>query len=174
MNATDDHAHHGHAHAHHLHHGHAQAQGGPSPNRVAFAATLHCMTGCAIGEVAGMAIGTALGWGNWETVGLAVALAFVTGFGLTMLPLLRDGIPFRRALGIALAADFLSVSVMEVVDNAVMMLIPGAMDAGLGDALFWLGMAFALAVAFVAAYPVNRWLIARGMGHAVVHAHHGH
>lgn len=181
MDATNHpaaHAHHGRhleGHSPEGHpHGRPPAGEGGSLDRVAFAATLHCMTGCAIGEVAGLVIGTALGWGDWETIGLAVALAFVTGFALTMLPLLRGGVPFRRALGIAFAADFLSVSVMEVVDNAVMMLIPGAMDAGLGDAFFWLSMAFALAVAFAAAYPVNRWLIARGMGHAVVHAHHGH
>ncbi len=180
MTAPNPHEHHGHhGHAHHAHHdhghqGHAHHGADASLNRTAFVATLHCMTGCAIGEVAGMVIGTALGWGMWETVGLAVTLAFVTGFGMTMRPLLANGFPFRRALGVAFAADFVSVSIMEIVDNAVMMLIPGAMHAGLDSLFFWGSMAVALAVAVVAAFPVNRWLIARGKGHAVVHAHHGH
>ncbi len=140
--------------------------------RLAFQATLHCMTGCAIGEIAGMAIGTALGLGAWTTVGLAVILAFISGFGLTMLPLLRSGMVLRQALAVALAADFVSISIMEIVDNAVMMVIPGAMAAGPFDSLFWLSMALALAVAFVAAYPVNLWMIGRGQGHAAVRAHH--
>jgi hypothetical protein len=182
MNATGPHAGHAHHgrehHADHGHHGgdrqvgHEGHGSGGSLNRIAWMATLHCMTGCAIGEVAGMVIGTALGWGMWETIGLAVVLAFISGFALTMFPLVRSGIPFRQALGIAFAADFLSITIMEIVDNAVMMLIPGTMDAGLGDAFFWISLAFALAVAVVAAFPVNRWLIARGMGHAVVHPHH--
>jgi hypothetical protein len=159
---------------HDAHHGHASSLNRAALNRTAISATLHCLTGCAIGEVAGLVIGTALGWGMWQTVALAVTLAFVTGFGMTMRPLLRDGLGFRRALGIAFAADFFSVLTMEVVDNAIMVLIPGAMAAGLGDPLFWGSMAAALAVAAVAAFPVNRWLIARGRGHAVVHAHHGH
>jgi hypothetical protein len=160
---------------HHAHHSHQGRQGHPaSLNRTALSATLHCLTGCAIGEVAGLVIGTALGWGMWETVALAVTLAFVTGFGMTMRPLLRGGIGFRQALGIAFAADFFSVLTMEIVDNAIMMLIPGAMAAGLADPLFWGSMAVALAIAGAAAFPVNRWLIARGRGHAVVHAWHGH
>jgi len=145
-----------------------------SLNRVAITATAHCLTGCAIGEVLGMVIGTALGWSDWGTIALAVALAFVFGYSLTMLPLLRAGIALASAIPLALAADTLSITVMEIVDNAVMVLVPGAMGAGLGNLLFWGSLAFALAVAFVAALPVNRLLIARGRGHAVVHAHHGH
>ena len=142
-------------------------------NRTAWAATLHCLTGCAIGEVAGMVIGTALGWGNAATIALAVVLAFGFGYALTMRPLLRSGLAVGAATRLALAADTASIAVMEVVDNAVMLAIPGAMDAGLASPLFWGALAVALAIAAVAAFPVNRWLIARGMGHAVVHAHHG-
>ena len=147
---------------------------GVSLNRVAFSATLHCLTGCAIGEVLGMVIGTALGWGDVATIALAVALAFLFGYSLTMLPLLRGGLTLGAAIPLALAADTLSITVMEIVDNAVMVLVPGAMEAGLGSLLFWGALAFALAVAFAVAYPVNRYLIARGRGHAVVHEHHGH
>jgi Domain of unknown function (DUF4396) len=145
---------------------------GASINRVAFSATLHCLTGCAIGEILGLAIGTALGWGNLETIVLAVVLAFFFGYSFTAVPLLRSGLAFGTAAGIALAADTVSIAVMEIVDNAVVLLIPGAMEAGLDELLFWASLAFALAVAFVAAFPVNRWLIARGRGHAVAHAHH--
>jgi hypothetical protein len=145
-----------------------------SVNRVAFSATAHCLTGCAIGEVLGMIIGTALGWSNWPTIALAIVLAFFFGYSLTMLPLLRSGIVLAAAIPLALASDTLSIAVMEIVDNAILLVIPGAMEAALADLLFWGSLAFALAVAFVAAYPVNRWLIARGRGHAVVHAHHGH
>ena len=145
-----------------------------SLNRVAFSATAHCLTGCAIGEVLGMIIGTALGWSNWPTIALAIVLAFFFGYSLTMLPLLRSGIVLAAAIPLALASDTLSIAVMEIVDNAILLVIPGAMEAALADLLFWGSLAFALAVAFVAAYPVNRWLIARGRGHAVVHAHHGH
>jgi hypothetical protein len=145
---------------------------GASLNRVAFSATLHCLTGCAIGEILGLAIGTALGWGNFETIVLAIVLAFFFGYSFTVVPLLRSGLAFGAAAGIALAADTISITVMEIVDNAVVLLIPGAMDAGLDELLFWASLAFALAVAFVAAYPVNRWLIARGRGHAVAHSHH--
>ncbi|HET9675751.1 MAG TPA: DUF4396 domain-containing protein [Gaiellaceae bacterium] len=145
---------------------------GASINRVAFSATLHCLTGCAIGEVLGLAIGTALGWGNLETIVLAVVLAFFFGYSFTAVPLLRSGLAFGTAAGIAFAADTVSIVVMEVVDNAIVLLIPGAMEAGLDELLFWASLAFALAVAFVAAFPVNRWLIARGRGHAVAHAHH--
>ena len=145
---------------------------GASVNRVAFSATLHCLTGCAIGEILGLAIGTALGWGNLETIVLAIVLAFFFGYSFTVVPLLRSGLAFGAAAGIAFAADTISITVMEIVDNAVVLLIPGAMDAGLDELLFWASLAFALAVAFVAAFPVNRWLIARGRGHAVAHAHH--
>jgi Domain of unknown function (DUF4396) len=143
-------------------------------NRTAFSATLHCLTGCAIGEVLGIVIGTALGWSNVATIGLAIVLAFFFGYGLTMLPLLRSGMAFGAVLPLAFASDTLSITVMEIVDNLIIVVIPGAMDAGLGSLLFWGSLAFALAVAFVAAYPVNRYLISRGKGHAVVHKHHGH
>jgi hypothetical protein len=145
---------------------------GASLNRLAFSATWHCLTGCAIGEVLGLAIGTALGWGNLETIVLAVVLAFFFGYSFTVVPLLRSGLAFGAAAGIAFAADTISIAVMEIVDNAIVLLIPGAMEAGLDELLFWASLAFALAVAFVAAYPVNRWLIARGRGHAVAHSHH--
>lgn len=146
----------------------------PSLNQLAFSATLHCLTGCAIGKVLGLVIGTALGWGNWPTLALAVLLAFIFGYALTLLPLLRAGIATRAALGLALAADTLSITVMEIVDNAVMLLIPGAMDAVLSEPLFWGSLAVALVLAGIAAFPANRFLIARGRGHALVHAHHGH
>jgi len=145
-----------------------------SLNRTAFSATAHCLTGCAIGEILGMVIGTALGWSNFATIVLAVALAFFFGYSLTMVPLLRSGIALSAALPLALAADTLSITVMEIVDNLVMVVVPGAMEAGPLSLLFWGALAFALAVAFVAAFPVNRYLIARGKGHAVVHEHHGH
>jgi Domain of unknown function (DUF4396) len=145
-----------------------------SLNRTAFSATLHCLTGCAIGEVLGIVIGTALGWSNVATIGLAIVLAFFFGYGLTMLPLLRSGMAFGAVLPLAFASDTLSITVMEIVDNLIIVVIPGAMDAGLGSLLFWGSLAFALAVAFVAAFPVNRYLISRGKGHAVVHKHHGH
>jgi hypothetical protein len=143
-----------------------------SLNRTAFSATLHCLTGCAIGEVLGMVIGTALGWGNAATIALAVVLAFFFGYSLTMIPLLRSGLALATTLPLAFASDTLSITVMEIVDNLIMLVVPGAMEAGLGSFLFWGSLAFALAVAFVAAYPVNRYLIARGRGHAVVHEYH--
>jgi len=156
-------------HAHHAHHEHHARQ--PSLNRTAWSATLHCLTGCAIGEILGMVIGTALGWGNGATIALAVVLAFFFGYLLTLRPLLaRMGL--RQAAKLALAADTASITVMEIVDNAIMLVIPGAMAAGLASPLFWGSLAFSLAVAAVAAFPVNRWLISRGRGHAVVHAHH--
>jgi len=145
-----------------------------SLNRLAFSATAHCLTGCAIGEVLGMVIGTALGWGDYETIALAVVLAFLFGYSLTLLPLLRGGLALRSAIPLALAADTISIAVMEVVDNAIMLWIPGAMEAGLTNLLFWGSLAVALLIAGAVAFPVNRWLIARGKGHAVVHAHHGH
>jgi hypothetical protein len=145
-----------------------------SLNRTAFSATLHCLTGCAIGEVLGIVIGTVLGWSTVATIALAIVLAFFFGYGLTMLPLLRSGMALGAALPLAFASDTLSITVMEIVDNLIIVVIPGAMDAGLGSLLFWGSLAFALAVAFVAAFPVNRYLISRGKGHAVVHKHHGH
>jgi hypothetical protein len=143
-----------------------------SLSRLAASATTHCLTGCAIGEVLGLAIGTAFGWGNFETIVLAVVLAFFFGYSFTAVPLLRSGLALGAVLPIALAADTFSIMVMEIVDNAVVLIIPGAMDAGLADVLFWGSLTFALAIAWVAAFPVNRWLIARGRGHAVVHGHH--
>ena len=150
-------------------------EGKASLNRLAFSATVHCLTGCAIGEVLGLVIGTALGWSDVATIALAVVLAFFFGYSLTVVPLLRSGLALARVLPIAFAADTLSITIMEIVDNLILVLIPGAMEAGLTSLLFWGSLAFALAVAFVAAYPANRWMIARGKGHAVVHDyHHGH
>ena len=168
------HAHCGHDHTAHAEHGGAGHGHGRSLNRIALMTTIHCLSGCAIGEIAGMVIGTALGWGNLQTITLAVALAFTTGYAFTMIPLLKAGLALKRALRLALASDTISVSIMEVVDNLIMLAIPGAMDAKLSEPLFWMSLLFALAVAGVAAYPANRWLIARGKGHAVVHAHHAH
>jgi Domain of unknown function (DUF4396) len=169
-----------HAHADHGHAGHAQHDHGdhehhelPTSGRaltnVAVSATLHCLTGCAIGEIAGMAIGTALGFSDWGTVALAVALAFLFGYTLTSVPLLRAGFTIAAVIPIALASDTFSIAVMEIVDNAIVLAVPGAMEAGLSSLLFWGSLSFALSVAFVAAVPVNRWLIARGKGHAAVH-----
>ncbi len=146
---------------------------GTALTRMAVSATLHCLTGCAIGEVLGMVIGTALGWSDVQTIVLAVALAFVFGYAFTIGPVMRSGLALRAAIPVALAADTVSITVMEIVDNAVMLLVPGAMDAGLDSPLFWGALAVALAVAFVVAVPVNRWLIGRGKGHAVVHQYHG-
>ena len=145
-----------------------------SLNRLAFSATAHCLTGCAIGEVLGLVIATALGWGNAASIAIAVVLAFIFGYSFTLVPLLGAGIVLGTAIGLALAADTLSIVVMEIVDNTIILLWQGAMDAGLADLLFWGSLAVSLAIAFVAAFPVNRALIARGRGHAVVHAHHGH
>ena len=136
---------------------------------VALSATLHCLTGCAIGEVLGMIIGTALGFSDLATIALAVVLAFFFGYGLTSLPLLRAGLALSAVVPIALASDTLSIAVMEIVDNAIVLSIPGAMEAGVGDVLFWGSLSVALVVAGLFALPVNRWLIARGKGHAVVH-----
>jgi hypothetical protein len=142
---------------------------GRALNSVALSATLHCLTGCAIGEVLGMIIGTALGFHNLGTVVLSIALAFFFGYSLTSLPLLRAGLALAAVIPIALASDTLSIATMEVVDNAIMVIVPGALNAGLGDILFWGSLSFSLVVAGVFALPVNRWLIARGKGHAVVH-----
>ena len=165
-------------HPSHHHAGHAGTQDDgrtPASWRTAAQATLHCLTGCAIGEILGMVIGTALGWHAGPTVVLAVALAFVFGYALTMRPLLAGGLGLRTALKVALAADTVSIAVMEILDNAVVLAVPGAMEAGLASGVFWGSLVFALAVAFVLTVPINRWLIARGRGHAVVHEyHHGH
>lgn len=136
-------------------------------------ATLHCLTGCTIGEVLGMVIGTALGWSTWPTIALAVALAFLFGYGMTLGPLRKAGMSWGSALRLAFAADTLSMTTMEIVDNAIMLVIPGAMDAGLLEPIFWGSLVVALVIAGAAAFPVNRWLIARHKGHALVHAHHG-
>jgi Domain of unknown function (DUF4396) len=144
-----------------------------SLNAVAFSATVHCLTGCAIGEVLGMVLGTAVGLGNLATVALSILLAFLFGYGLTSMPLLRSGMALSAVVPIALASDTISIAIMEVVDNTLMLAIPGAMDAGLGDVRFWGSLALSLLIAGAAAFPANRWLIARGRGHAVVHAHHG-
>jgi hypothetical protein len=157
----------------HEHH-HAHEHGGDDLNRVAFMATVHCLTGCAIGEVLGVIIGTALGWSNLPTIILAIVLAFFFGYSLTMLPLLQAGLALAVALPLAFASDTLSIGVMEIVDNAIILVVPGAMEAGLADPLFWGSLAVALLIAGAAAYPVNRYLIARGKGHSVVHAYHRH
>ncbi|HSB38284.1 MAG TPA: DUF4396 domain-containing protein [Gaiellaceae bacterium] len=154
-------------------HAHGEASG-PSLNRSALSATTHCLTGCAIGEVLGLAIATALGWGNAPSIALAIALAFVFGYSLTLAPVLRAGVPPRRALSLVFASDTASIAVMEAVDNGFILIVPGAMAAGLGDALFWWSLAAGFAIAFVVAFPLNRWLISRGRGHAVVHGLHGH
>jgi hypothetical protein len=164
-----DHSHH--EHSTHDNGGHAN-HAGQSLNRLAFSATLHCLTGCAIGEVLGMVIGTALGWSNVATIVLSVLLAFLFGYALTMIPLLRSGLALGAAMGLAFASDTISITIMEIVDNAIMLVIPGAMEAGLDSLLFWASLAFSLVVAGIAAFPVNRWLISRGRGHAVVHEYH--
>jgi hypothetical protein len=157
----------------------AQARGGhdtgPSLNQLALSATVHCLTGCAIGEVLGMVIGTALGWSNGATIVASIVLAFFFGYGLTSLPLLRAGLSPRQVVPLAFASDTLSIATMEIVDTLIIVLIPGAMAAGLDDPLFWGSLAVALLIAGGFAFPVNRWLLARGKGHAVVHEyHHAH
>ncbi len=146
----------------------------PSLNRLAFSATVHCLSGCAVGEVLGMIIGTALGWSDLATIFLAVGLAFLFGYTFTSIPLLRSGMALATVIPLALASDTISIAIMEIVDNAIMLLIPGAMDVGLGDIGFWAALGASLLIAGAAAYPVNRWLISRGKGHAVVHQHHAH
>jgi hypothetical protein len=161
----------------HVHGDEARAQAhaaGTSLNRLAFTATAHCLSGCAIGEVLGLVIGTALNWTNGPTIALAVVLAFVFGYAFTMVPLLRAGLALGAVLKLALASDTASILIMEIVDNAIMLAIPGAMSAGLDSGLFWASLAAALLIAGAAAFPVNRWLISRGKGHAVVHEHHRH
>jgi len=167
-------------HGHHHHqagaptqaHEHADHQPPGATWAAAASATLHCLTGCAIGEVLGMVIGTAAGLHNAATVALSIALAFAFGYGLTMRGVLRAGVDFRTALKVALAADTVSIAVMELLDNAFVLAVPGAMDAGLTSVLFWASLAGSLVVAFVLTTPVNRWMIARGKGHAVVHQYH--
>jgi hypothetical protein len=146
--------------------------GSRSLNALAFSATAHCLTGCAIGETVGMVIGSAAGWSNAATVVLSVALAFVFGYSLTSVPLLRSGLRLGAVVPLALASDTISIAIMEIVDNALILLIPGAIDAGVGDLLFWGSLSVALVVAGICAFPVNRWLIARGRGCA--HGHHAH
>ncbi|MEU4038178.1 DUF4396 domain-containing protein [Streptomyces collinus] len=174
-----DHSEHGHHESHESHghqeheHRHAHHQHSPGTSwRTAAQATLHCLTGCAIGEVLGMVIGTAAGLSNAGTVVVSIALAFVFGYALTMRGVLRAGLPVRQALKVALAADTVSIAVMELIDNTVMVGVPGAMDAGLSQALFWISLAVSLVLAFALTTPVNRWMIGRGKGHAVVHAYH--
>jgi hypothetical protein len=167
-----------HEHGHHgppqAHHGAAPSaiSTGPSLNRLALSATLHCLTGCGIGEALGLVIASALHWNNTQSIALAVVLAFLFGYGLSLRPLLKGGMRLEAAMQVAFAADTISIIVMEVVDNAIMLLIPGAMEALLTQPLFWGSLLLSLAGAFVAAYPVNRWLIARGWGHAAMHEHH--
>jgi hypothetical protein len=143
-----------------------------SLNRLAFQATRHCLTGCAIGEILGLVIATQLGWHDLPSVVLAIVLAFVFGYGLTLQPLLGAGMPLGKATRIAFAADTLSITVMEIVDNAIVVAVPGAMSAGITDGLFWGSLVLSLVIAGVYAFPVNRWLISRGQGHALVHGHH--
>ncbi|MGX1953807.1 DUF4396 domain-containing protein [Streptomyces anulatus] len=154
------------------HAGHAGHRKGRATWGTAVKATLHCLTGCAIGEILGMVIGTALMWGNVQTMILAIALAFVFGYSFTLFAVRRAGLDFRTALKVALAADTVSIAVMELVDNGIIALTPGAMDAHLSDALFWTALLGGFAVAFVITTPVNKWMIGRGKGHAVVHAYH--
>ncbi|HZT94991.1 MAG TPA: DUF4396 domain-containing protein [Gaiellaceae bacterium] len=137
-------------------------------------ATLHCLTGCAIGEVLGMVLATALGFGNAASIAVSVVLAFFFGYALTIRPVLRAGLGFRRAAGVAFASDTVSITTMEIIDNAFILVVPGAITAGLGDALFWWSLALSLVIAFALTVPVNRWLIARGRGHAVMHELHAH
>jgi hypothetical protein len=157
----------------HTHHSHARIQSA-SLTWSAVQATLHCLTGCAIGEVLGMVIATARGWGNLPSISISVVLAFVFGYALTFRSVIRAGVGFRKALSLAFASDTLSITTMEIVDNAFILVVPGAMAAGLGDGLFWWSLAVSLLIAFVVTVPVNRWLIARGRGHAVVHELHAH
>ena len=160
------------SHHHEQHADHGPAAG--SLTAVAVQATLHCLTGCAIGEILGMVLATALGFGSAASIVLSIVLAFFFGYGLTLRPVLRAGIPFRQALGLAFASDTVSIATMELVDNAFILAVPGAIAAGLTDGLFWWSLGVSLVIAFFAAVPVNRWLIARGRGHAVVRELHAH
>jgi hypothetical protein len=158
-----------HAHAAHAHDGH---DAGQPLNRLALSATVHCLTGCAIGEVLGMILSTWWGWGNVASIVLSIALAFCFGYGLTSLPLLRAGMSLREATPLAFASDTASITTMEVVDNLFLLIVPGALAAGLDSPLFWWSLIVSLLIAGGVAFPVNRWLIARGKGHAVVHEYH--
>ncbi|MEJ5989429.1 DUF4396 domain-containing protein [Ramlibacter sp. PS3R-8] len=159
----------------HSGHDHARPRSKPqSLGAVAFRATVHCLSGCAVGEVLGMVIGTAMGLSNAATIALAVALSFLFGYAFTIVPLLRTGMPLRNAARLAFGADTISITIMEVVDNGVMFVWPGAMEADLGHATFWIALAASLVIAGVVAYPANRWLISRGRGHALAHGHHAH
>ncbi|MDX6321540.1 MAG: hypothetical protein QOF52_1398 [Propionibacteriaceae bacterium] len=162
-----NHQRHGHGHP-----GRGDQQDGRALTRLAVSATLHCLAGCAIGEVLGLVLATWWGWSNAPSIALAVALAFLFGYAFTIVPVLRSGLALRTAIGVALAADTVSILIMEIVDNAIVLAVPGAMEAGLNTLLFWGALAFSLAVAFVITVPVNRALIARGKGHAVVHQYH--
>jgi hypothetical protein len=168
-----DHAHH---HAHHAqaHQNHGADTAGASLNATAFRATLHCLSGCALGEVLGMVLGTAWGLSNGSTVALSVVLAFAFGYSFTFFPLLRSGMQFRAAVAVAFAADTASITLMEIVDNAILLIIPGAMEAGLDQVLFWGSLALSLVLAGAASFPLNRFLIQRGKGHALAHGAHGH
>jgi hypothetical protein len=145
---------------------------GAALTRAAVSATLHCLTGCAIGEILGMVISTALGWHNVASIVLSIVLAFIFGYALTIRPVLASGVGLRRAIGVALAADTVSIAVMELVDNATIVVVPGALDAGVGDVLFWASLIGSLVIAFFVTVPVNRWMISRGKGHAVAHEFH--
>lgn len=141
-------------------------------DRTAFSATLHCLTGCAIGEVAGMIISSALGWATTESIAISIALAFLFGYALSLGPLIRHGLGWRKSMKITLAADSVSIAVMEIADNGFILLVPGAIGAGLGSLLFWTSLLLSLMVAFIAAFPINRLLISRGKGHAIAHNYH--
>ena len=156
------------------HHATEVAAAPASLNRLAAQATTHCLIGCAIGEVLGLVVSTQLGWSNAASIAISIVLAYIFGFALTIRPLLRSGMAIAAAIGIALAADSLSITVMEIVDNATVLLVPGAMDASLADALFWGALVTSLILAWFAAFPVNRWLISRGRGHAIAMQHHDH
>ncbi|MFJ8750714.1 DUF4396 domain-containing protein [Streptomyces sp. NPDC102441] len=158
--------------AHDPHRAHGEEGGGGSTWTLAARATLHCLTGCAIGEILGMVIGTALGWGNVPTMVLAIVLAFFFGYALTLRSVVGAGLGLRAAVRVALAADTVSIAVMELIDNGVIALWPGAMDSGLSDGTFWTALALSLVAAFLVTTPVNRWMIGRGKGHAVVHRYH--
>jgi len=145
-----------------------------SETKTAIKATLHCLTGCAIGEILGMVIGTGLGWHNAGTTIFSIILAFVFGYSLTFWPIYRSGMGLKKVLGLTIAADTASITTMEIVDNLIMLVVPGAMNAGLGNLIFWISLAVSLFIAFWITVPVNRWLIIRGKGHAVVHGHHHH
>ncbi|MFC7843556.1 DUF4396 domain-containing protein [Streptomyces sp. NPDC001046] len=156
----------------HEKHGHGRHPRGPASWGMAVKATLHCLAGCALGEILGMVIGTALGWANVPTMVLAITLAFLFGYSFTLIAVVRTGLGLKAAVRVALAADTVSIAVMELVDNAIIALTPGAMDAHLADALFWSALLGGFVVAFLVTTPINKWMIGRGLGHAVVHSHH--